>query len=90
MKKAVAMQYDGERNFSPKLTALGKGLVADNIIKKAHENDVPIIEDTSLVELLSELNINEVIPDELYEAVAEVFAFVYQVDQRADKDKKWK
>lgn len=40
-----------------------------------------MLEDASLVELLAELNINETIPEELYQAVAEVFAFIYQADK---------
>lgn len=84
-KKAVALSYDQVKDNAPKLTALGKGLIADDIIEIAKENDVPIVEDASLVELLSELNINETIPDELYEAVAEVFAFIYQLDQKINK-----
>ena len=84
-KKAVALSYDQVKDNAPKLTALGKGLIADDIIEIAKENDVPIVEDASLVELLSELNINETIPDELYEAVAEVFAFIYQLEQKNNK-----
>ncbi|WP_249869801.1 EscU/YscU/HrcU family type III secretion system export apparatus switch protein [Oceanobacillus saliphilus] len=80
-KKAAALRYDLEKDFAPKITATGKGLVADEILKTAKENDVPILKDPSLIELLAELNINETIPDELYQAVAEVFAFVYQSDK---------
>lgn len=79
--KAVALRYDQDREQAPKVTATGKGLTADAIIQKANENHVPIQEDESLVELLAELNINETIPEELYQAVAEVFAFVYRTDQ---------
>ena len=82
-KKAVALKYNREMDAGPRLTATGKGLVADRIINKARESDVPILEDPSLVELLAELNINETIPEGLYEAVAEVFAFIYQADQDA-------
>lgn len=84
-KMAAALSYDRTIDFSPKVTAHGKGLIAEQIIKKAKENSVPILEDASLVELLSDLNINEAIPTELYEAVAEVFAFVYNLDQKAKK-----
>jgi len=80
-KKAVALRYDQEQSHAPKVVATGKGLIAENVIKKAKENNVPILEDESLVELLAELNINETIPEELYQAVAEVFAFIYQADQ---------
>ncbi|WP_456275514.1 EscU/YscU/HrcU family type III secretion system export apparatus switch protein [Bacillus sp. AK128] len=84
-KEALALSYDPIKNGAPKLVAKGKGLTAENIIQKAKENNVPIQEDTSLVELLSQLEINESIPEELYQAVAEVFAFVYRVDQQHQK-----
>lgn len=80
-KKAVALRYDKDRSHSPKIVATGKGLVAESVIEKAKESNVPILQDESLVEILAELNINETIPEELYEAVAEVFAFVYKADQ---------
>lgn len=81
-KQAAALSYDQSAGSSPKLSALGKGLVAENIIETAHEHNIPVLEDPSLVELLSNLNVNESIPEELYEAVAEVFAFVYRLDQK--------
>lgn len=84
-KKAVALRYNQEANQAPKIAATGKGMVAENIIAKAQENNVPIMEDHSLVELLAELNINETIPEELYQAVAEVFAFIYQADRMMTK-----
>lgn len=84
-KKAAALKYEAEADYAPKVSATGKGIIADEIIKKAKENNIPIIEDASLVELLAELNINEVIPEELYQAVAEVFAFIYRADQNIGK-----
>ncbi|RDW19472.1 hypothetical protein CWR48_07030 [Oceanobacillus arenosus] len=84
-KKAAALKYEAEADYAPKVSATGKGIIADEIIKKAKENNIPIIEDATLVELLAELNINEVIPEELYQAVAEVFAFIYRADQSIEK-----
>lgn len=81
-KKAVAMQYDELKDAAPIVTAAGKGLVAENIIKLANENHIPVQEDRTMVELLSNLEINEKIPEELYHAVAEVFAFLYQTDKK--------
>lgn len=81
IKKAVALRYNQEKSQAPSITATGRGLIADTIIEKAKENNVPILEDGTLVELLAELNINETIPEELYQAVAEVFAFIYRTDQ---------
>jgi flagellar biosynthesis protein len=84
-KQAIALQYEAERQHAPKIVAKGKGLIAENILEKAKEHDVPIQEDRNLVELLGNLDINESIPEELYQAVAEVFAFLYRVDKEAGK-----
>ncbi|MBP2240111.1 flagellar biosynthesis protein [Cytobacillus eiseniae] len=86
-KEAVALTYDKYGTNAPRLVAKGKGMIADNIVEQAKENKIPIQEDPSLVELLGKLNINEQIPEELYQAVAEIFAFIYRTDQEA-KDKR--
>ncbi|WP_280768999.1 EscU/YscU/HrcU family type III secretion system export apparatus switch protein [Salipaludibacillus daqingensis] len=80
-KRAVALGYDVTKDHSPTVKAKGKGYVADEIIQRAKENNIPIQEDSSLVEILSQLEVNERIPENLYEVVAEVFAFIYKVDQ---------
>ncbi|NDI33408.1 EscU/YscU/HrcU family type III secretion system export apparatus switch protein [Chengkuizengella sediminis] len=81
--KAVALSYSSEQNDAPELKAKGKGIIADNIIEKAKSYGVPIQEDASLVEVLSKLEINEEIPAELYQLVAEVLTMVYEADQKA-------
>ena len=86
--KAAALQYDSPTDASPRVTARGKGYLADSIIEKAEASNVPIVEDAALAELLAELNVNENIPEELYEAVAEVFAFIYRLDQKVGKTKR--
>ena len=80
-KEVVALSYKRNLENAPVVIAKGKGDIAENIIKIAKENHIPIQEDPSLVSLLGQLEINESIPEELYQAVAEVFAFIYQVDQ---------
>ncbi|ASS91573.1 MAG: hypothetical protein C6W58_09545 [Bacillaceae bacterium] len=80
--KAVALSYNDEKDAAPKVSAKGKGYVAEKIIEKARENNVPIQEDPSLIELLSEVEINEQIPEELYEVVAELLSFIYRLDQQ--------
>ncbi len=77
-KKAVALQYDKEKQNAPKVTAKGEGQIANNIIKIAKENDIPIQEDKDLVEMLSKVELNKEIPPNLYKAVAEVFSFIYK------------
>lgn len=84
-KKAIALQQAGNR--APIVLAKGTGKVADQILEKAEENNIPIQKDPALAELLGQLNINEAIPEELYGAVAEVLAFIYQLDKKAGESK---
>lgn len=88
-KEAVALTFDANTAAAPKVIAKGKGVLADNILQRAKENDIPIQEDKTLVQLLGQLDLNESIPEELYQGVAEVFAFIYQLDrEHAKKNKK--
>ncbi|MDQ0299115.1 flagellar biosynthesis protein [Salibacterium salarium] len=82
-KSAVALGYQAQSQNAPNVKAKGKGYVAEEIIQRAKQNNVPIQEDPSLVELLSQLEINQNIPPDLYEVVAEVFAFLYRIDQHS-------
>ena len=77
---AAAIKYDGKKDAAPKVTAKGRGLVAEKIIELARKHDVPIMSDPALVQILSKLEINDHIPEELYRAVAEILAFVYSVN----------
>jgi flagellar biosynthesis protein len=85
--EAIALKYDQNKDLAPKVVAKGKGKIAENILEKAQEFDIPVQKDPSLAELLGNLNINETIPDELYGAVAEVFAFIYKLDQNLQRSK---
>ncbi len=78
-RKAAALTYDRGRDAAPAIAAKGKGLVADRIIELAREHGVPIREDRDMVEILSTLPLYEEIPPELYQAVAEVLAFIYKM-----------
>jgi len=87
-KKAVALKYDDTKFGAPRVAATGKGLTAETILERAKEHGVPVVEDVSLVELLSKLDINQTIPEELYQAVAEVFAYIYKTDQSIGNKKR--
>lgn len=79
-RTAVAVAYDpGER--APKILATGKGHIADKIIEKAKEEDVPLYKDNKLADTLSRLEIGDMIPPELYEVVAEILVFVDDMDR---------
>ncbi|HET7629302.1 MAG TPA: EscU/YscU/HrcU family type III secretion system export apparatus switch protein [Bacillales bacterium] len=87
-KRAVALAYDEKKREAPHVSAKGEGDAAERIIRLAEQHEVPIQEDPSLVAVLSELNINESIPPDLYQVVAEVFAFVYRLEQDFAASKK--
>lgn len=79
---ATAVRYDAEKDTSPRVTAKGRGYIAEQIIELAAENGIPIKEDPALVEALSQLDIDQHIPVELYKAIAEILAFVYSMNDR--------
>lgn len=81
IKKAVALEYDMDNGNAPKVTAKGKGSLANNIIQIAQDNEVPIKKDEDLVELLSAIDIDKEIPASMYKAVSEIFAFIYDLTE---------
>jgi flagellar biosynthesis protein len=84
-KEAIALTYNAQEARAPVVVAKGKGEIAEKIVSLASHHDIPVQEDASLVHLLSKLEIGEGIPEELYEVVAELFAFIYQLDKEAEK-----
>ena len=80
-KSAVSLQYKKGKNAAPKVTAKGQGWVAEKIMKMAQENNIPIREDKDLFQLLSELDVGQEVPESLYKVVAELLAWVYQLNQ---------
>lgn len=80
IKQAVALRYDKARDDAPKVTAKGKGRVAENIIELAREHGIPVKDDPDLVEVLASLELDQEIPPEIYVAVAELLAFVYSAN----------
>ena len=78
-KIAVALGYEPS-DEAPKIIASGKGYVADKIIEKAKEEQIPLHKDNKLAKTLSKLEIGDMIPPELYEVVAEILVFVDRVD----------
>ena len=81
-QKAVALRYDTEKENAPRVLAKGEGKTAENIIKIAELNHLPIKKDEDLIELLSKVEIDKEVPEALYRAVAEVFSFVYKATRK--------
>ncbi len=79
VEKAVALKYSTE-DRAPKVVAKGRGHAASRIVEMAKDEDIYIYKDENLIDSLIELEINEEIPEQLYEAVAEIIFFVYNLD----------
>jgi flagellar biosynthesis protein len=78
---AVALKYAPGDN-APRVVAKGRGLIAEEIIARAREHGVYVHESPELVALLQQLDLDEHIPPTLYIAVAELLAWIYQVEQK--------
>ena len=83
-KIAVALSYN-PGDEAPTVIASGKGVVAERIIEKATDNEVPVYEDEKLARTLSKLELGDAIPPELYGVVAEILVFVDRMDKIKSK-----
>lgn len=83
--KAAAIKYDKTKGTAPRVVAKGKGETAQKIISLAKEHNLPIRRDEDLVELLSKVELDKEVPENLYKAVAEVFVFVYKMTNQDSK-----
>ena len=77
---AVALHYD--RTGAPRVVAKGRGSIGDKIIEVAKANNIPIEENEVLAGALSNVELGDEIPEELYKAVAEVLIFVLRLSGR--------
>lgn len=78
--KAVALRYDDLRDPAPRVIAKGQGKIAEKILEVARRCGVPVHEDPDLVEVLAKVDLEQVVPPVLYQAVAEVLAFLYRLN----------
>lgn len=78
---AIALAY-APGDTAPRIVAKGRGLIADEIIRRAHEYGVFVHESPELVTLLMQSNLDERIPPQLYVVVAELLAWIYRLEQR--------
>ena len=85
-KQAVALEYD-PNDVAPRVIASGQGFIAEKIIEKAEEENIPVHKDEKLAKTLSKLEVGDAIPPELYEIVAEVLVFVDAMDKIKGKMK---
>lgn len=77
--RAVALQYELGRG-APVIIASGMGNLAEKIVEVASENGVPVYEDNSLATVLSQMELGKEIPQELYEAIVEIYVYFLNFD----------
>ncbi len=83
-QRAAALGYNPEIDRAPRLLAAGDGKIAERIISLAQAENIPIREDPILASALATVEIDQEIPPELYQVVAEVLAYIYRVQKKVD------
>ncbi len=84
-KKAVALSYNEEKNRAPVVIASGMGYMAEKIVEVAGENGIPVYEDESLATILTQLELGSEIPEELYQAVVDIYAFFLRFGEKKEQ-----
>jgi len=82
IKLAAALKYEQDGTEAPIVIASGRGEIAGKILQIAQEENVPVYKDQSLAQLLVSIEMNTEIPSELYQAVAQIIAFIWQIDKK--------
>lgn len=83
---AVALRYDGENMAAPEVIAKGQDIVAQRIKEIAREHDITIVENKPLAQaLFKATDVGDVVPPDLFQAVAEVLAFVYRLKMKGGR-----
>lgn len=85
VKRVAALKYSPDENNAPQIIGLGNGEIAEKILEKAKENNIPIYENEELASTLNAMNIGDEIPPELYEIVAQILVFIGSIDRSYGK-----
>jgi flagellar biosynthesis protein len=81
IKEAAALTYSGDSGRAPVIAALGRGLVAEKILERAREFNVPVVSDPLLAQALNQMDVGEEIPREFYAIVAKILVTVGRMDR---------
>lgn len=82
-RRAAALSYNAGRDSAPRVIGAGAGALAERIVAVARANGVPVVRDDALAAALAALPVGSEIPPALYEAVAQVLAYIYAIDRSA-------
>ena len=88
-KKAVALQYE-VGDGAPVIVASGMGYMAEKIVEVAADSGVPIYEDNSLATILTQLKLGQEIPQELYQAIVEIYVYFLHFDPNKGREQEEK
>jgi flagellar biosynthesis protein len=78
--KTIAVAVEESRGAAPKVSATGRGYVAEQILSIAFARGIKVREDTDLVQVLAALDVDSDVPTEAFAAVAEILAYVYRAN----------
>jgi len=78
--RAIALKYDAVGAPTPNVVAKGRGAIAGNILELAEKHDIPVRRDEDLLQLLYACDLGDEIPVDLYSAVAELLAYLYELN----------
>ncbi|MBQ7159531.1 MAG: EscU/YscU/HrcU family type III secretion system export apparatus switch protein [Treponema sp.] len=87
MKKAVSLTYPKDAD-APYISAIAKGHLAERLLEIAREHDVPIVQNDALTNVLAIQQVGDIIPEETYEVLAKIFAFIAKIDARLNSDER--
>lgn len=79
-KTAVAIDDGVRKGEIPRISAAGRGNIAEKILQLAFENDIKVREDSDLAEMLAKVELDSPIPSEAFMAVAEILSYVYRAN----------
>ncbi|MFZ0391211.1 MAG: EscU/YscU/HrcU family type III secretion system export apparatus switch protein [Calditrichia bacterium] len=81
-KTAAALRYRRHQDKAPCLAAKGRGAAAEKILHLARENDIPILKSPLLARMLQKGELEQPVPENLFQAVAEIYAFIMRIDEQ--------
>ncbi len=78
---AIAIKYDKEKDVAPRVVAKGMRLKAEKIREIARQYNIPVMKNVSLANALYRIDVGQEIPEELYDAVAEILNFIFELQK---------
>ncbi len=83
-REAVGLRYDQADDAAPRVVAKGKGELAEQLLAIAEEHGIPVRKDPDLLAYLSATQIGDEVPEEVYQAVASILAFLWRLNGSMD------